>query len=194
MEKKFFARAPDAAMWLGKGTDGEWKTGTDFSRAWAFDSAPEASAAWDKACRACLVRCVGSGASAPGWVVKRPVFLTGRTPDGMPARFSFYLALIDGRFVGERTGGTGLALVTDECRAKVFGSLDAAVEGVRGLWSPRRKTMAVLPLACQSCEPMAVDGAALDPLASASYARGLRESWELEVPPAQGAAGKSKSL
>lgn len=194
MEKKIFARAPDAAMWLGKGEDGDWKTGSDFARAWAFDSAPEASAAWDKACRACLARCVGSGESAPGWVGKHPVFLAGRTPEGMPACFDYYLALIDGRFVGERTGGTGLALVTDECRAKVFGSLNAAIEGARSLWSTRRKTMAVLPLACHVRAPMVVDGASLDPLALASYARGLRERWELEVPTAAGSSGKRKSL
>lgn len=194
MEKKIFARAPDAAMWLGKGADGGWRPGADFARAWAFDSEPEASAAWDDACQVCLARCAGLGESAPGWVGKQPVFLAGRVPEGMPSRFEYYLALVDGRFVGERAAGAGLALVTDECRAKVFGSLEAALEGARALWGPRRKAMAVLPLACQVREPLRVDGAALDALAAASYARGLRESWEGEVPPAKGGSGKAKSL
>lgn len=192
MDKKIFARAPNTGMWLGQDPQGAWRAYQDFGKAWAFDESEMAREAWDQACRLSMERCVKSGEEVPAWVGSRPVFLWGRTPEGMPGSFEYYLGIIDGRFVSERP--SGMSLTTDESQAKVFGSLDEAKAAVMGLRTAKCKSLAVLPMSCKASYPIEIEGAKLDALASASYAKSLKEEWESLVGASDTPPSKSKSL
>lgn len=180
MDKKIFARAPNTGMWLGQDAEGAWRAFQDFAKAWPFDQSELAREAWDEACKASLERCALSGEPPPAWVISRPVFLSGRTPEGMPGSFDYYLGIIDGRFVCERP--SGWTLTPDERQAKVFGSLEEAKETVARMRTAKCKSLAVLPMSCKAGHPVEFEGAKLDALAAASYARSLREEWEVLAP------------
>ena len=188
MEKKHYARAPNSSMWLGKEPSGGWRAFQDFCKAWPFDSKTQAEEVWDEACRQCLERCAKSGDTIPAWSCSKAVILRGRTPEGMPGSFDYYLGIVDGRFITEKP--SGMMLSTDESEAKVFGSLEEAKRTVMSFKTAKSKTLAVLPISCRAEHPVEIDGAKLDALAAASYARRLREEWSGEVPLAKEDAAK----
>lgn len=185
MEKKHYARAPNSSMWLGKEPNGGWRAFQDFGLAWPFDSQKQAEEVWDEACRQCLERCAKSGAPIPAWSCSKAVILRGRTPEGMPGSFDYYLGIVDGRFITEKP--SGMMLGTDESEAKVFGSLEEAKRTVMSFKTAKSKTLAVLPISCRAEHPVEIDGAKLDALAAASYACRLREEWSADVPLAKDA-------
>lgn len=173
-----YARAEGCGIWLTREAGGGFGSARDFGKAAAFDTAEEASKAW--------AQMTAAAAAAPKsgeWTRKGCAIFEGLKPGEEPGGLTVFLAMCQGRFVGQKVGynnSVDWCLSPDIGEARLFASRAQAVsalERVRPAMpkgeSPR---MAVLPLAGVFGAPVAVEGCPVDGKASSMAARAARES------------------
>lgn len=188
-DKVYFARAPKQGSWLRRvrAEPAEYATTSDFSHATPFDSKAEAIEAWGEL-RAALVK---KGGQAPAWVKdgqKDPAVFCGVSPEAPPARLRLFLAMSQGRFVGEEGAGISRrwVMAPDIEGATVFTSQSAAMSGLASALPARGDvTGSILPLECAALPPMGYRDLPADPLAGAMSARSARFDLEASTPGAE---------
>lgn len=190
MPRVFYARASKSGIWMGRDAKGELSCNKNFGNAIACKTAKEAEKLWAQMSKETQAK-----PNPPAWASGEPLIFDGVDPGNAPPGLTVFLAMCQGRFVGQKQGYNNSfdwVLTPTLGQAHVFASRDEALSALlyalpsAPAGSPPPDSC-VLPLRGLFGAPIQPPGSSADSLGCALGQAGLRaELGEVAAPAAPG--------